>query len=202
MDLALLVHACDKHSFVFERFFKAFDIFNLNIPCYFSTESTEIKNSRFENININENIWSLRLKEVLLKIKEKNIVLLQEDFIVSSFNKNLFCDLYKFHNDYGSDITKTGSFKTFSLLKTSVENIYAQKYGYYLMSHQPVAIFNKEFLISTLNEKQDASEHEMYWSEKITDKNVFCYRKNEFDHQMFNCVFGYKHVIQKGKLIG
>ena len=70
------------------------------------------------------------------------------------------------------------------------------------MSHQPIAIFNKEFLISTLNEKQYASEHEMYWSEKITDKNVFCCGKNEFDHQMFNPIFGYKHVIQKGKLIG
>ena len=113
----------------------------------------------------------------------------------------MFCDLYKFHNDYGSDITKTGSFKTFSLLKTSVENIYAQKYGYYLMSHQPVAIFNKEFLISTLSEEQNASEHEMYWSERIKENSVFCFGKNEFDHQMFNSVFGYKHVISKGNII-
>jgi len=201
MDLALLVHACDKYSFVFKRFLKAFDIFNLNIPCYFSTESTNIKSKKFENINTNENVWSLRLNQSLLKIKEKNVVILQEDFIVNSFNENLFCDLYKFHNDYGSDITKTGSFKTFSLLKTSVENMYAQKYGYYLMSHQPIAIFNKEFLISTLNEKQNASEHEMYWSEKIKENSIFCFGKNEFDHQMFNPVFGYTHVISKGKLI-
>ncbi|NBQ16747.1 hypothetical protein EBU24_00325 [bacterium] len=201
MDLALLVHACDKYSFVFERFLKSFDNFNLNIPCYFSTESTEIKNKRFQNININEDIWSTRLKQSLLKIKETNIILIQEDFIINNFNKDLFLDLYKFHNDYNSDITKTGSFKTFSLLKTSIKNIYAQKHGYYLMSHQPIAIFNKQFLMSTLNEKQNASEHEMYWSERIQENNIFCFGKNDFDHQMFNPIFGYKHVISKGKLI-
>jgi hypothetical protein len=201
MSLALLVHACDKHSFVFERFLNAFEYFNLDIPCYFSTESSSINNKKFKNININESIWSKRFKLVLNNIQEKNIVLLQEDFIVKYFNKELFLSLYNFHNEQDSDITKTGSFPTFSLKNTSYKNIYAQNNGHYLMSHQPIAIFKKEFLLSTLDIDQNASQHEMYWSEKIKNKKIFCYGLNHLEHQMNNEIFAYEHVIRQGKLI-
>lgn len=201
MSLALLVHACDKHSFVFERFLKAFDHFNLNVPCYFATESTNVNSERFKNINVNERIWSTRLKKVLSFISEKNIIFIQEDFIINHFNRDAFLELYHFHNDYDVDITKTGSFPTFSLKRTSILNIYAQNSGQYLMSHQPIAIFKKDFLESTLDIEQNASEHEMYWSEKIQDKKIFCYGLNYSEHQMENRIFAYNHVIRQGNII-
>ena len=201
MSLSLLVHACDKHSFVFERFLKSFSNFNLKIPCYFATESTSINHEKFKNINVNEPIWSKRLKIILNSIEEKHVVLLQEDFIIKRFDKHLFMSLYDIHNQYDIDIMKTGSFPTFSLNKTSFKNIYAQNNGLYIMSHQPIAIFKKEFLLSTLDIEQNASQHEMYWSEKIKDKKVLCYGLNHLEHQIDNEVFGYEHVIRQGKLI-
>lgn len=181
MTTAIVIHSCDKYHFVLDEFFKYFGFYmdhfkRLSLPVYLTTEELDYEYDGVTLIKTGTDEWSTRLAVALRQIEARNIILIQEDFFFTGIHPNAIDFAIKFHNTFDADITKLGSFYEFSLTQTPVFlgckeefPIYEQKGGDYIMSHQPVGIFNKTFLMDTLQIPYDPWHHEIRVSEEIKD---------------------------------
>lgn len=161
------------------------------------------------DIYVGDSPWNVRMREILSSYDCRDVIYLQEDFLITSVNMGLVEQCYHFHKKKKAIITKLGSNYEF-LGGTFVDTIdYHPVYKQnpsdeYLMSHQPVAIFNREFLMQSITDKTpDASSHEINgskWMRKNNLTRVYCvgwnYRPvNKSD------IFTFQHAIRKGKLL-
>lgn len=82
-DIVLLT--CDKYEDAWEPFFVLRNKYwkNLKYNTYLITETK--KCSFCKAININEKIWSKRIREGLSKLKSKYVIILLEDFFIRDF---------------------------------------------------------------------------------------------------------------------
>lgn len=211
MNTALIIHSCDKYNYILPEFFEKFnqfkpDIEKLGIPVWLTTE--EKPSELCANILTGKGEWSTRLKFAIntLPSSVKNIILFQEDFIVKKIDTKSIEYAIEVHDAFDYQITKLASFYEFSLIPkgyTFLENpIFQQKGGHYTMSHQPVAIFNKDFLLSTLETPNDPWHHECKVTEEINagkygEVNICTigkiYNPNKSD------IIDIHHAIRKGE---
>ena len=208
---AVVIHSCDKYSWILPEFFSHFNKhfpFELGWPVYFCNEEADILTTA-KHIKAGTGSWSVRLKYILEMIEEKDILYIQEDFFLQYCNVEWLQKAADLHMRHKSNITKLGSNYEFTLTGPFMDiefgphasaelPIYIQESGLYMMSHQPVAIFNKEFLLSTLTEDCGPSEHEINTSKKMQGMikppicigQVFCPNKSQ--------IFTIHHAIYKG----
>src|SRR5688500_14079377 len=158
--VALLVHACDRYSFLY----KGFEYFlskhwDPGIHCthYFATENTDAHIASFINIKSGKAEWSDRLALLLRKkIKEDYILYFQEDMWLNKrVNKNFFNSL--FENAVTND-WKQVKLHSSEVYHTEKTNHYIEGFNIslvnnersdYLMSHQ-VTLWQKDFLLAQL----------------------------------------------------
>ena len=129
----VVVLTCDKYEDAWEPFFILKDRYwkDCKYKTYLITETKKCKYC--ETININENIWSKRVRDGLSKLKSDYVIILLEDFFIrenvdskriefcmNNFPKNAACFNFEFSldkNDLESDIegfkikTKESSYK-------------------------------------------------------------------------------------------
>jgi hypothetical protein len=203
-DLAVFVMACDKYEFIYKPFFY-FAKKNLPLPFYFFTEGISGK----DYTPIGDLAWNERLDCCLQLLNSySDILFLQEDFLIKNVNMPALEAAYDFHKKKKAQITKLGNNYEFncSPIGKSIYglSVYLQNFAdEYLLSHQPVAIYNREFLLQTISEKTDnASMHEWVGSNIMREKGfnkVFCIGPKFNPNK--SLIFEIEHAIRGGKLL-
>lgn len=214
MTTAILIHSCDKYNFVLPEFFRRFKKFNLDkkFETFLTVEDEVFTSSDITTLRTNFGPWSERLAVAVKYIQADNIILFQEDFFVINVDYKALEGALSLHTQNKAHITKLGSFFEFNLEDAGFaiegENaaipVYKQKGGMYVMSHQPVAIFNKKFLFSTLDEHRDPWEHEIKTSEEINagkygEVNIFTV--SNIHNPNYSDIITTHHAIRKGMFV-
>jgi hypothetical protein len=149
--------------------------------------------------------WSSRLRNILEQIEEKHILYIQEDFFLLNCYGPLINEIYKLHNQHSLDITKLASNYEFTLNRIDSPfdgvNAYQQMPGLYIMSHQPVAFFNKKFLLNTLFDGDyGPSEHEIESTKNFIEEQnmpkILCL--GPIMNPNKSLIFTIHHAIYKG----
>jgi hypothetical protein len=177
INVALLVHSCDRYEFLHKGFYYFFSMFwNYDIPvkCYISTEEKDTVIPGFENIKSGKGAWADRYRYLLTeKIKEDYILFFQEDmWLTKKANSTFFKELFKMMFEkkwkmiklHSSDVYKTTAtlnfIEGFNLTTVDIED------SKFLFSHQ-VTLYHKEFLLSQLLKNEQPWENEMKASERL-----------------------------------
>ncbi len=193
----VVILTCDDYSDIWEPFFILKNRYWND--CYYNTYLiTETKNcSECKTININENIWTKRVREGLKRLKSDYVIILLEDFFLrgpvdnkriefcmNNFSKNTAC--FNFEKTYDQN-DKKSNIKGFKI-KTNKSK--------YKCSCQ-AAIWDRKKLISLLSKDCNAWEWET--SEPLENYDFYI---NDAD-LVFD--YGYKNMewfgIRKGKWV-
>lgn len=189
INVALVVHACDKYKLLFKGFEYFFEKnWDNRIPCnlYFTYEVEQPQLNLFKTICTGTGHWTFRLKKALNQIEEDYIVFFQEDFWLKTPTDALFfnqlfdyviknrTDLIKLHHTSGyyikNKINRIGNHPVYEIDKERSD---------YLLSHQ-ISIWKKSFFISLLQKKENPWQNEMWGSERIKKMNTAVYGINYF----------------------
>jgi hypothetical protein len=177
INVALLVHSCDRYEFLHKGFYYFFSMFwNYDIPvkCYISTEEKDTVIPGFENIKSGKGAWADRYRYLLTeKIKEDYILFFQEDmWLTKKANSTFFKELFEMMFEkkwkmiklHSSDVYKTTAtlnfIEGFNLTTVDIED------SKFLFSHQ-VTLYDKEFLLGQLLKNEQPWENEMKASERL-----------------------------------
>lgn len=143
-------------------------------------------------------------------LESDDVIYLQEDFLIRDVDCDAVEEAYLLHKKKNAFITKLGNnyeFTTHKLgYKVGRHQVYLQNPNdEYLMSHQPVAIYNKEFLMRSLRELQstNASAHELdgsKWMRANGLTKVLCIGESHRPKN-YSEVFHFEHAIRKGELL-
>ena len=216
MSTCVILHSCDKYHYILDEFFEHFEEHfpYKDFTVYHITETKRYNRPYTHNISIESGSWSERFTLALKEIPEDNFVYLQEDMIILNVDGPAVMGCVALHemnlknNFY---ITKMGAFHDFRLSCTDYYlldkyPVWIQVEGSYVMSHQPPAIFNKEFFAQTLQREHDVWTHECEVSDEINAEkygqvNVFCVG-NVFYPVNKSEIITSHHAIRKGVYVG
>lgn len=188
-DFALLVHACDRYSFLYEGFSYFFERFwDFNIPCtyYFATEEIDADINGFTNIKSGKGEWSDRLVKLLKQIPEKHIIYFQEDMwldkaVDASFFESLFQYIVK-NNWQQVKLTSSDVYVTQPTAHVingfTIAQLDNQASGY-LMSHQ-VTIWDKDFLLAQLPKGEHPWRNERKGTKRLKKLNPEIFQVDYF----------------------
>ncbi|MCJ8208290.1 hypothetical protein MUY27_01130 [Mucilaginibacter sp. RS28] len=189
-DFALLVHACDRYSFLYPGFAYFFDRYwDKSIPCnyYFATEELQADIPGFENIRSGKGEWSDRLALLLREqIKERYVIYMQEDMWLSATVNAAFFEqlllLIQQHNWKQVKLTSAEVYKTrptdwqvegFTISRLDNEQ------SDYLMSHQ-MTIWDREFLLQQLPKNEHPWRNERKGTKRLKRLNPEIYQVDYF----------------------
>jgi len=202
--LDVFVCGFDGYAWIYEHF-QRFAQQNLPLEYSFFSEQTE----GLGIIPIGKGDWRERMILCLDRLYSRDVIYLQEDFLIKNVDIDLLQEAYKLHVQSKALITKLGRNYEFNCVqipgRVGPLEIYLQNPSdQYLMSHQPVAIYQRRFLIETLNTEKTpcASTHEINGSQimrKRGETKVLCmgptFRPNR------SIIFEIEHAIRKGILL-
>lgn len=215
MSTCVILHSCDKYHYILDEFFEHFEEHfpYMDFTFYHITETQPYVKPYSHNIVANDKSWSKRFKLTLKEIPEDNFIYLQEDMIIFNVDGPAVMGCVVLHeanieNDFY--ITKMGAFHDFRLSDTHYQLAYKypvwlQVDGPYVMSHQPPAIFNKEFFLSTLEREHDVWTHECEVTDEIKDGkygtvNVLCVGNLFYPVNKSEIITSH-HAIRKGTYV-
>lgn len=212
MKPAVIVHTCDKYSYILPEFLEAYKKFNLHklLTTYITTEEKTFSDNDVINIVTGNGEWSDRLNIACKQIPNEDIMLMQEDFIIQNINLNVINAAFNFHKQFQSHITKLGAFYEFKVYNTGLYcydlkyPVWIQENSPYMMSHQPIAFFNKSFLMETLKTPYSAWEHECRITEKINNNdygNIRIYNIGQIHYPNRSDIIDIYHAIRKGQYV-
>lgn len=187
--VALLVHSCDRYSFLyqgFESFFQRY--WDFSIPCnyYFATEEKEAEVKGFVNIRSGKGQWSDRLATLIKMIPEDYILYFQEDmWLTKKVNPEFFVQLFetalpqkwkqvKLHS---SEVYKTIPTEEFiqGFRLTTLDNVASD----FLMSHQ-VTLWDKKFLLAQMHKDEHPWRNERKATKRLKKLNETIYHLDYF----------------------
>src|SRR3990172_4480560 len=178
MKPAILIHTFDGYKWCWPYFYHCFKQHCAPLfqwPIYFCNETETVTFKGMKQIKTGHGAWSTRLQHALDHIPERDIIYMQEDFLITHCNIEALVSAYNIHLSEECNITKLATNHEFfvRLLGMNVIDglpLYKQPTkSPYIMSHQPIAIFQRTWLSSTLSEPMDASQHELQWSQKRSE---------------------------------
>lgn len=171
----------------------------------FFTEEVDFLDEDVINIKTGAGSWSSRLKIALnnpLLNYYEDILYMQEDFLIKNINWDMVDRCYDMHIREETDILKLGNHYEFNTESIGFINglpVRKQRTkDVYSISHQPVALMNKYFLLNTLDGDFGPSQHEIDGSQRHK-ANVFCVG-NVFNPNRSE-IIDYQHTIQRGEII-
>lgn len=207
MSYQAFVCACDKYSWIHDYFlYYYYKNTPENLPIKFFTEEIYGEDKH----PIGSGSWYQRMLRCLAHLECDDVIYLQEDFLIKSVDKDIIDEAYGFHKAKKAHITKLGNnyeFRTYSYpCNIGPHEIYLQDINdEYLLSHQPIAIFNKSFLVNSLEclEPTGPSEHELdgsHWMRKNGTTKVFCVG-DAHRPKNYSEIFNFEHAIRKGEIL-
>jgi hypothetical protein len=171
----------------------------------FATEEIDFLDEDVINIKTDIGSWSSRLRAILnhpLLYDYEDILYLQEDFILRDIKWDIVDWCYETHIREETDIFKFGTQHEFNTetigVMCGMPLRLQKRHDTYSISHQPVALMNKYFLLKTLDGDFGPSEHEINGSQKY-DAKVFCL--GNVSNPNRSEVIDYVHAIQRGQVI-
>jgi hypothetical protein len=179
--VALIVHSCDRYSFLYEGFayfFAKYWDFEIDCNLYFATEEKDVSIPNFTTIKSGKGEWSDRLAFLLNeKIKEEYVLYFQEDMWLSKpINKDFLHQLFQlaFKNEW-----KQVKLHSAAVYKTIETDIYIEGFNIakididkssYLMSHQ-VTLWEKDFFLAQLPKNEHPWRNERKGSKRLKKLN-------------------------------
>ena len=175
--IALLVHSCDRYSFLYKGFHYFFSKnWDYTIPCtcYFATEEKDIFFPEFINIKSGKGEWTNRIAFLLKeKIKEDYILYMQEDmWLNKKVNPDFFKLLFERTFEHGWKQVKLHSSTVY---KTKPTPYYIDGFNIteldnskskFLMSHQ-ITLWEKAYFLNELLENENAWAHEVNSTQRL-----------------------------------
>lgn len=211
MKIAALIHTCDKYSWTWPIFFSCLNkSWDYRYPTYFTNEVVDYDCGKAFQIKTGEGPWSWRLRHALESIEADHIIYLQEDFWTKYIEHYYLNAILNVHVSYGADITKLGTNYEFSVDKIATMGHLPiseqRKNSQYIMSHQPIAIFRKQYLIDVLDYRsipEGPSEFELGVTEDINNGKIetksICVGSIYIPNR--STVWAIEHGVRKGELI-
>lgn len=192
IDLKVFCCACTKYKWILPDFIKLAQA-NLPLPI---------------DIHVGDERWDIRMRGILEGYTCRDVIYLQEDFLITQADMNSIERAYKLHVDKNAIITKLGNNYEFQTAYYPAHINghpvkWQTRFSQYLMSHQPVAIFNREFLLSTISEETyNASIHEIKVSDwlKGDNRKIFCVGEGHYPKN-YSDILTFEHAIRKGKVL-
>lgn len=194
MNIAIIIHTCDKYNFCWEGWDKQFQQlwdFELGFDIFFVNEKRDISFNNVKQLRTGKGEWSDRLLYALQNIKHKHIFYFQEDmWMVKRLNHltQYYQDFIKHDMNYLmfnvqlSQNRKDSFFRYDGLLDDKYLIINKEK-SPWLMFHQP-AIWKKDFMMEQLqyNENPWVNEIEGTKRLKLLKEPIKLYNVNELEH--------------------
>lgn len=215
MKTCVILHSCDKYHYILDEFFEHFEEHfpYHDFTVYHITEQKSYTRPYTHNISVGSSSWSERFTIALKDIPEDNFIYLQEDMIIFNVDAPAVMGCVVLHEanvENNFYITKMGTFHDFTLMPTNYQLAYKypvwlQAEGPYVMSHQPPAIFNKEFFLKTLEREHDVWTHECQVTDEINSGkygqiNVLCVGNLFYPVNKSEIVTSH-HAIRKGAYV-
>jgi hypothetical protein len=181
INVALLVHTCDRYAFLyegFEYFFNKYWDFSIKCNYYFATENLDVEIKGFTNIKSGSGEWADRLKKLLkVDIKEQYVLYFQEDmWLTAPVNAKFFNEIFavavseklmqvKLHS---AGIYKTLPSPRFieGFCFAKLDNIQSE----YLMSHQ-ISLWDKDFYAAQLHKGEHPWRNERKGTKRLKKIN-------------------------------
>jgi hypothetical protein len=189
MNVALLVHSCDRYELLYKGFSFFFSKYwDLSVGCnyYFATEEKNVSIDHFENIRSGKGQWADRLVVLLKNIPEKYVLYFQEDmWLNKKVNGDFLNQLFekaeannwvqvKLHSSEVYVTDPTGIFiEGFAVAKIDNEK------SDFLMSHQ-VTLWDKEFLIRQLHKNEHPWRNERKGTARLKKSNPEIFQADYF----------------------
>jgi hypothetical protein len=198
MDTAILIVSCDKYSDIWDIFFKLFFYHweDCNYPIYLGSNSVQFPDERINNISVGADIsWGSNLRSMLTQIRENNIILLLEDFLL----------LEKVDSERIKVLEEILVNKKIGCLRLTPNPPPTKKMrkypglgevlkgDFYRISAQ-AAIWNKDFL-SKLSQPSFSA-----WDFEV-DGTFLSYELPDRVWSVYNRALNYNHCLEKGKWI-
>lgn len=191
INVALLVHACDRYNFLykgFELFFLKYWDFNVKCNYYFATEVKPAAIRNFENVQSGNGEWADRLALLLReKISEKYVLYFQEDMWLNKpINANFFNELFKLAEQNNWQQVKLHSSDIYKNKPTGImiEGFEVAELDNgasdYLMSHQ-ITLWNKAFLLKQLHKKEHPWRNERKATKRLKKLNPQIFHVDYFE---------------------
>lgn len=211
MKQCIILHSCAKYHFILDEFFQHFEQHFLyeDYDIYHITERIPYYKHYTTNIVLKDESWRDRFVKALDQIQCETFLYLQEDMLILHTEPEVIAGAFRIYHDVkdqGCVIIKLGTFHDFTLNQTAFDlsghPIFIQNNGPYVMSHQPPAIFNKEFFIKTLYKEHNVWTHECEVSEEINNGiygNIFalCIGRPYYPVNKSDIITSH-HAIRKG----
>lgn len=210
-NMSILIHTCDDYSWTWPIFFSCLNKhWDYRWPTFFAAEKEYCYLNKGAYIYTGKHEWSERLKIALEYIETDHIIYLQEDFWTLKIEYNYLEAAVDFHINQGAHITKLGTNYEFTYDKISMMGrlpVHKQKIGSpYVMSHQPIAIFDKEYLLKAIdmyNKPCGPSEFEEGVTRLINSgrlhTSAYCIGPMHMPNQ--SNIWTIEHGVRKGELI-
>ncbi|MVN90701.1 hypothetical protein [Mucilaginibacter aquatilis] len=190
LNVALVVHTCDRYSFLFEGFgyfFKKYWDFNINCKLYFATEELDAAVPGFTNIKSGKGEWADRLHYLLTNVvHEEYVIYMQEDMwlnkaVSAQFMNQLFVLANKNH---WKQVKLTSS----NVYKTHATDVFIEGFQIarldnsasgYLMSHQ-VTLWEGKFLAEQMRKGEHPWRNERKGTKRLKKLNPEIYQVDYF----------------------
>lgn len=183
---------------------------------YVTTEKEPLEFFDAKNIITGDGFWSDRLKLALEAIPDDDVILFLEDMIIQYSNPSMVKSAISFHERENAIMTKLGNHAWFASIPTNLRygryHVLKQTGGLYIMSHQPVTIFDRKYLLSTLESGQTPWQHECDTSSKYRESGcpdgIYIFsdpQRKLVEHETPGTDLGsiiiYHHALSKGEEI-
>lgn len=172
---------------------------------YFANESLPFDLPKhFIHIKTGHGEWSDRLRIALSNIPEKCVIYLQEDFLIQYVDSLQLINAINYHLENCNIITKLGTNDFFDTIKTTTyhcnfEIIEHVPGSIFVMSHQPIAIFDNEFMRCTCPYPPvSARTHEYIATDALNNMREIFHNVKILSN---NHIIEYIHCIADGELI-
>lgn len=180
--MRLVVMSCDKYEPCWKPFFTLLEKYYPHHPDVVLITETK-KCSYCETINVNSNVWTIRFREGLKQIEDKEVLIMLDDFFIRrpvdeeritniKLQDGVIC--YNFEIDYRNPLVVG---KDWDIQRNN---------QIFLNSCQP-SIWNKKLLIERLQENQNAQE----WEDTLINSPYIHYINN---HDYIIDI-GYRHQL-------
>lgn len=202
-NCAIVIMSCDSYSDLWNKFFELKEKYwsDCLFRCYLVTNNITASYDEVETILCGDSLnWTGRLIKALKQIHEKNVILMLEDYYISSMVDNSkVIEILRYMDESGAVYCKLETRGTkFKKIHNDVEYLREItpdiRYGVSLIT----SIWNKEFLLEVIgNEDYPAWEFEIRRNSvcditRKTDKLLLCDIRN---------VLNITHMVQRGKYL-
>lgn len=176
VDTSILVLSCDKNRDLFTPFHYCLEKYWPGHPyVYYTTES--IKNRYYETININYDVsaWTKRIRETLLQINSKFVLIMVDDlFLQSPVDHQKINSLVKYMGQNVVNINFEPTFDEKDIKFKDLDLLKRNENGAFLNSVM-CGLWNRELLIKSLRKDENPWDFEL---EPPLNKGIYLITQN------------------------